>query len=100
VSARTALGLECAEKLAMFFFNDRSCFADQNDFHILLETEENLLAVESNEAAEEAAAGLHEAAVEAGVAAAAAASNAAVARGRDASPPAVIADQEGPPGSC
>jgi hypothetical protein len=94
-SARTALGLERAKKLIMFCFNDRCRVADQNDFHLLLETVENLLADESNEAAEEAVAGLHEAAVEAGGAAAAAASSAAVARGRDASPPAVIAEQEG-----
>jgi hypothetical protein len=62
---------------------DRCRVADQHDFHLLLETVENLLADESNEAAEEDVAGLHEAAVEAGGAAAAVASNAAVARGRD-----------------
>jgi hypothetical protein len=82
-SARTALGLERAKKLITFCFNDHCRVADQNDFHLLLETVENLLADDSNEAAEEA-----------GGAAAAAASNAAVARGRDASPPAVIAEQE------
>jgi hypothetical protein len=84
----------------MFCFNDRCRVADQNNFHLLLETVENLLADESNVAAEEAVAGLHEAAVEAGGAAVAAASNAAVARGKDASPQAVIAEQEGPRGSC
>jgi hypothetical protein len=94
-SARTALGLERAKKLIMFCFNDRCRVADQNDFHLLLETVENLLADESNEAAEEAVAGLHEAAVEAGGLAAAAATSAAVARGSDASPLAVIAEQEG-----
>jgi hypothetical protein len=65
-SARTALGLERAKKLIVFCFNNRCRVADQNDFHLLLETVENLLADESNEAAEEAVAGLHEAAVEAG----------------------------------
>jgi ElaB/YqjD/DUF883 family membrane-anchored ribosome-binding protein len=84
----------------MFGFSDRCSVADQNDFHLLLETVENLLAEESNAAAEEAIAGLHETAVEAGGAAVAAASNAAVARGKDASPPAVIAEQEGPRGLC
>jgi hypothetical protein len=94
-SARTGLDLERAKKLIVFCFNDRCRVADQNDLHLLLETVENLLADESNEAAEEAVAGLHEAAVEAGGVAAAAASSAAVARGSDASPLAVIAEQEG-----
>jgi hypothetical protein len=66
----------------------------------LLETVENVFADENNETAEEAVARLHEAAVEAGGAAAAAASTAAVARGRDATPPAVTAEQEGPRGLC
>jgi hypothetical protein len=91
----TALGLERSKKLIVFCFNDRCRVADQNDFHLLLETVENLLADENNEAAEEAVAGLHEAAVEAGGVAAAAASSAAVTRGSDASPLAVIAEQEG-----
>jgi hypothetical protein len=72
MSARTALGRERAKKLIMFFFNDRSRVADQNDFHFLLDTVENLLPDESNEAAQEAVAGLREAAVEAGGAAASA----------------------------
>jgi hypothetical protein len=89
------LGLERAKKLIVFCFNDCCLVADQNDFHLLLETVENLLADENNEAAEEAVAGVHEAAVEAGGVAAAAASSAAVARGSDASPLVVIAEQEG-----
>jgi hypothetical protein len=68
-SARTALGQERAKKLIMLIFNNRWSVADQNDFHLLLETAENLLVDESNEAAEEAVAGLHVAAVEAGGAA-------------------------------
>ena len=78
-SARTALGLERANKLIMFCFNDRCRVAKQNDFHMLLETVENLLS-DDGKAAEEAVAGLHEAAAEAG-GAAAAASAVAVARG-------------------
>ena len=64
-SARTALGLERANKLIMFCFNDRCRVAKQNDFHMLLETVENLLS-DDGKAAEEAVAGLHEAAAEAG----------------------------------
>lgn len=82
-SARTALGLDRAKKLIMYCFNDRCRVADQNDFHMLLETVENLLSDESSEAAEEACAALHEAAADAGgaAAAAAAATSSAVARG-------------------
>ena len=81
-SARTALGLERANKLIMFCFNDRCRVAKQNDFHMLRETVENLLS-DDGKAAEEAVAGLHGAAAEAGGAAAAASavSTAAVARG-------------------
>jgi hypothetical protein len=77
-SVRTALGLEHAKKLIMFCFKDRCRVADQNDFHLLLETAENLLADESDEAAEKDVAGLHEAAVEAGGAAGGAAAAAAL----------------------
>ena len=102
-SARTALGLERAKKLITFRFNDRCRVAKQNDFHMLLETVENLLS-DDGEAAEEAVAGLHEAAAEAGgaAAAAAAASAAAVARGAAevalgarVAPPAAVSEVEG-----
>ena len=72
-SARTALGLERAKKLITFCFNDRCRVNEQNDFHMLLETVENLLTDESSEATEEAVADLHEAAVDVGAAAAVAA---------------------------
>jgi hypothetical protein len=80
--------------LIMVCFNDWCRLADQNDAHVFLKAVENLLADESDEAAEGAVAGLHEVAVNAGAAAAAAASSTAVARGRVASPPAVIAELE------
>jgi hypothetical protein len=69
--ASTALGLERTKNLIMSCFNNRCRVAGQKDFHLLLETVENLLADESNQAAVENVAGLHEAAVEAGGAAAA-----------------------------
>jgi hypothetical protein len=61
-SARTALGLERAEKLIMFCFIDRCLVADQNDFYLLLETVENQLTDEVDEGAVEAVTGLREAA--------------------------------------
>jgi hypothetical protein len=64
---------ERTKKLVMFCFNDRCRVADQNDFHLLLETVENLVSDESDEAATDAVTGLREAAVGAGGAAAAAA---------------------------
>ena len=64
-SARTALGLERAKKLTTFGCNDRCRVAKQNDFHMLLETVENLSSHDSD-SAKEAVAGLHEAAAESG----------------------------------